>query len=186
MTKEEVIQKIKEDECFLEDNKEFIENRDFAKQVLSINGLQLFYFPNFQDDKELVEVAVQSSVNAIVYASNRLKEDKTIIKKLFEKSSICFLYLKDELVADLDFMNELFYNNQNPITEKFLKENCNHSNQFMRLSVSIYPKFYPKKTQIKKGLKDKFIKVREIYQLRQEEWIADIENKKLSKLKMSC
>lgn len=63
--------------------------------------------------------------------------------------------------------------------EDFLFSCWNNIDWKTRLCVANHPNYLPTLKQIKAGLNDDVIKVKDVYQLRQDEWISKMEGNKL-------
>jgi hypothetical protein len=90
------------------------DGQEFAKAVLRKDGKALEYAtPEWQNEKETVELALNSNPNALQYASSSLRGDREFIlaclnqaKYRSEKSQI-FLHIDEELKKDREFALKL-------------------------------------------------------------------------------
>lgn len=110
-------------------------------------------------------MAVQNNCTSIQDMSYKLKKDKEII--LIEvKNDILECYKTFEEIVEKE-------------GEEFLFSCWNNEEWQTRLQVANHPNFLPTLEQIEIGLKNWHGEVKEIYQLRQDEWLAKIEENKL-------
>jgi len=114
--------------------------RFFVKAAVIENGLLLKYTSDFIDDIDIVQTAISSTYKAIKYASERLKQDRILIKQIIEteKDEVVFYgdvfdeYKDDdELVmlaieqngANIAFVSERFRDDYNTVKHA-LKRSC--------------------------------------------------------------
>lgn len=173
MTKEEAFKQIEKNNC------EFILNH-----------------PEWNNDKEIVLIAVQQDGWALQYVSENMKNDKEIAVLAIAQNPLLFQFLSYNLRKDKEIILEVSknrtlesfsllegYQDFDEIVERegeiFFLSCYNNVDNTIRVKVSNHPNFIPTAEQIEVGLNDKNVLVRQIYQLRKDEWLAKIEENKL-------
>jgi len=79
-------------------NQEYLNDRDFAYEVLSVNPrLLLFFSKEIRNDREVILFAVEKDYRSLKYASDELKRDDEIIKKAIEETDAALIYIDDNL-----------------------------------------------------------------------------------------
>ncbi len=106
-------------------NTKYAQNKKFALSSVKKYGFLLKYFPDFQNDKEVV-LASQSGVYAydnceydgcytidipFQYASEKLKDDKDILKSFLKRDPKALQYASDRLKDDLNIVTEILEKN---------------------------------------------------------------------------
>ncbi len=128
-----------------------------------------------KNDKEIVLAAVRQDGSTLYYASDELRQDKEVVlAATVNDVNACFYYSLLEGYQDFDEIVE-------KEGEGFLLSCCNNKDYKTRLQVANHPNFLPTLEQIERGLKDKDEEINQVYQLRQYEWLAKIEENKLRK-----
>ena len=79
-------------------------DRDLARQVFSENGFLLNKFPEWQGDKDMVEVAYRNNYIAMGFSSKELRLDKSFMLKAIEFNPSLGYYLDESLSEDMAFM----------------------------------------------------------------------------------
>lgn len=80
-----ILKKYKNPEILLNINFELLYDRDFLKYCAIIQGSCLTYFPSkYQDDKELVKIAIRNTSYSIFLASKRLQNDIELVEMSFQ------------------------------------------------------------------------------------------------------
>lgn len=74
-----------------------------AEHIVFSFGLRLMYFPEYKDCRAFVKKAVHSQGLAILFASERLKNDEEIVR-IAVQSDIVSLFFVDEKFFDLEFI----------------------------------------------------------------------------------
>lgn len=77
-----------------------LRTREVALKCIEINGMELQYYWNFQDDEALVCKAVTNNSDAFEYASERLRNNKEIAMIALTKDSNAPCYLSEKLCDD--------------------------------------------------------------------------------------
>ncbi len=125
-------------------------------------------------DKELCLIVVKVLDRLLDYASDELKKDNELISKsIINNSNACAFSLL-EGYQDFDEIVE-------KEGEEFLFSCWNNRISETRLQVANHPNFLPTLEQVNVILQDENEQeiIKEVYNLRQDEWIAKIEEKKL-------
>lgn len=176
-------------------------DKEIAMTVVRMDGSNLRLLPyNLKGDKEIVLTAVQkngSLGNIFQYASDKLKGDKEFILELIKNNLNSLSSIDDHLKNDKEFALQVFrldaglvryftipeYNSIEDILndqgEEFLFSCFDNKSYNLRHFIAIHQNFTPTLEQMNKGLNDKNKEVREVFQLRESEWIAKIEENKL-------
>jgi hypothetical protein len=81
---------------------EFIEKPRFLEAVLSLRGCALKYFPQVQNDKELVGHALAENKHAALYLGDELCEDHGFIKEKLNEDSTLYHSLPKKVQDNLD------------------------------------------------------------------------------------
>ncbi len=138
------------------------------------NGSALQYASDeLKNDKEVVMIAVQQNGSALYYASDKLKSDKeAVLAATVNNVNACFYFSLLEGYQDFDEIVE-------KESEGFLLSCCNNKDYKTRLQVANHHNFLPTLEQIEIGLKDWDEEVKNVYQLRKDEWLAKIEENNL-------
>ena len=68
---------------------------------LSKNGLLLENFPDLQNNKEAVLIAVRQNGLALQFASKRLKNDKEVVLQAVKQNGLALYYASDNLINKL-------------------------------------------------------------------------------------
>ena len=166
--------------------------------VVQNDGLALeFASDELKNDKEIVLLAISQYGEALYYASDELRNDKEIVMAAIKQDGEVLEYASNELRKDKEFILQVVaistyackysllegYKNFNEVVEKegeeFLFSCWNNKEAKTRLQVANHPNFLPTEEQIEVGLKDQRVGVKEVYQLRKEEWMAKMEENKL-------
>lgn len=80
-----ILKKYKNPDILLNIHFDLLFDRDFIKYCLIIQGSCLAYFPfQYQDDKELVKIAIKNTSYSIQYASKKLQNDIELANITFE------------------------------------------------------------------------------------------------------
>ena len=82
-----------------------LENRNFVMTVVGRSGFALPRLPNFQDDREVVSAAVARSSRAILFASDRLRNDERFLAYACSVNGYVMLFLPDRLKDDPYFVS---------------------------------------------------------------------------------
>ncbi|EFC48245.1 predicted protein [Naegleria gruberi] len=75
-------------------------NSNIMKIILSRNGNLLKYFPNYQNDRELVKIALQSNVQAFEFASQELRSDFELCNMALSINGSLMKYVTNEDVKN--------------------------------------------------------------------------------------
>ncbi len=130
--------------------------------------------PEWNNDKEIVMASVKQFKWALEFASDELKNDKEIIlAAIVNYSNAC----KWSLLEGYQDFNEIVEKEG----EDFLFSCWDNKDVQIRMQVANHPDFIPTLEQIENKLNDNedYSFIKEIYQLRQDEWISKIEENKL-------
>ncbi len=129
-------------------------------------------YPEWNDDEAVVLASVQYIGTTLRFASNRLREDKEVILTAIQSNTFACKY---SLLKGYKKFNDIVEKE----VEDFLFSFWNNHNLEARLQVANHPNFLPPLEQIEIGLQDSNRDVRQVYQLRQDEWSSKIEENKL-------
>jgi len=97
-------------------------NRELAKKILNKNGNCLELLPKFNNDKELVLMAVMNNVNSVSFISKDFENDKEIFYKALVLNENYYKLLGKELKNDIEFLKTVIDINPkvyNLLDEKF-------------------------------------------------------------------
>lgn len=83
---------------------QLFENRDFVKMMVGYNGYGLQYAPKYNNDEEIVKIAVTTSPSSLEYASARLRADVDLVKYAIERGSEAFLYAGRKIKKDISII----------------------------------------------------------------------------------
>lgn len=83
---------------------QLFENRDFVKMMVEYNGDGLQYAPKYNDDEEIVKIAVTDSPTSLEYASARLRSDVELVKCAIGKNAEAFLYAGRKIKKDMSII----------------------------------------------------------------------------------
>ncbi len=172
-------------------------DKQFVLLAVKVNGLALEYMQHFNNDKEIVLEAIKQYSGSIEFASMNLRNDKEVVLAASREYGLGLFFASADLKKDKELILEIAkvnkytckysllkgYQTFEEIVEKegeeFLFSCWNNLSVEVRLMVANHPKFIPTKEQIEIGIKDRNSETRQVYQLRQDEWLAKIEENKL-------
>lgn len=124
------------------------------------------------DDKEFMTLWVAQGFEVLEFASERLRKDKELVELAVTTNSFNY---EHSLLSEYQTFEESVEKKGEP----FLFRNWNNQVLSCRLQVANHPNFLPTLEQIEVGLQDKVDIVKNIYQLRKDEWISKIEEQKI-------
>lgn len=75
--------------------------KECVKKCVNKCGLLLQHFPQFRNDKEVVEAAIDQNGHAFAYASDELKRDKDFVSEMVEIDKSAILYVPLRMRFDL-------------------------------------------------------------------------------------
>lgn len=81
-------------------------DRDIAIKSVTEDGLALGLLPHFNDDKEIVELAIKGNGMAIKFASEKWQNNKELVLKTFKKNANSFIYLNKRMKEDRDVIKK--------------------------------------------------------------------------------
>lgn len=118
--------------------KELLENIEFAKKVVKLDGEFLEYLPvNLQDDEEFVQLSIKDNYKPLKFASERLKRDKDFITGMIFRevqidlqSDILQYGTDDCLRNDQNFMEKICIYNRS--LERFASSNLKKKFEFQK------------------------------------------------------
>lgn len=173
----------------LKNDKDFI--LSFLRSNLSTRSL--YYLPKeFKDDRDIIEKAIEQDGWALQYASDRLKNDKEIANLAVERNPLVFEILPESLRKDKDIILNAVrgsvsmcnyvtlpgYKNFEDILSKegdgFLFSCLENMDLNVRIRVLQHPDFLPTLEQME-NINTGYQPIKEIYQLRRDEWLAKLE-----------
>lgn len=91
--------KLRVDLCYLPD--EHKADRDIALAAIARDGFNLHYFPLFNNDKEIVKIAVSMKGSALLYASEAMKDDREIVVHALHQTQQAYHYISQRLRKDI-------------------------------------------------------------------------------------
>jgi len=109
----------------------------FARQMVSSEGLFLQNLPKFQDDEDIVFLAVNQDGSALQFRSERLKKDRRIALKRVSNNGIIYRSLDESLKRDPEIaksavsrFGEIF---------KFIPEDLKRNDLIIKSAIKNYP-----------------------------------------------
>lgn len=172
-------------------------DKEVVMVAVQQNGAAIkFASENLQKDEEIVSIAIKN-LKAIPLLLNEWKNNKELMAKAINYNYKAFSYVSDKLKKDKDlilaaarkdisclsYSNLKGYKNITEIIDKegeeFLLSCWNNEDGTIILQVANHPNYLPTIEQINVMLKHRWGKVVDAYKLRQDEWLAKIEENKL-------
>lgn len=92
--------------------------RDLVKLALSKNGKLLKDFPEYQNDEEMVDIAVTNNSSALEFANERFKKNPSFIYKHASERSFTLLNADKSLIKNRNFIKKVV--SENPVTLNIL------------------------------------------------------------------
>ena len=127
---------------------------NFVLKQVQQKGLALKFVSNFQDNEEIVKIAVQQDGWALCYASKRLKDNEEIVKEAVKQNGWGLEFASKRLKNNEKIVNEAV--KQNGYALQFAS--CNLQKEFIKKQPELikYVKQTPElvKLAIDSGLKD--------------------------------
>lgn len=80
---------------------------EVVKLAVKSSGLALQFIPGFYDNEEIISYAVSSNGLALMYASKRLRRNKSIVKLALENDFAAIAFADKSLLDDQAFVNEI-------------------------------------------------------------------------------
>ncbi len=172
-------------------------DKEFMMQVIAHYGGNIKYASNIlKNDKELALIATSNWGYALEHIAKKLKDDYDVVLAAVQEHGFALADASERLrsnkfiiltaiQSDIDACSESLlegYQNFDEIVEKegedFLFACCNNVDLNVKLRVANHPNFLPTIEQIAIGLDD-LEKIKQIYEMRQDEWLAKIEERQL-------